>query len=436
MSWQVVLFGGLASVLTLLMTGLPVFVVFLILNVTGVYLFFGSSGFSMLVDSMYATATFSSLPAVPLFIIMGEILFGCGAMDAVFKSLDDLVGRVRGRQYVLSLLASAVIGALSGAAMAVAGLLGRSLLPAMIRRGYNKKLTLGTVLGGASLDPIIPPSNLAVLIAALADVSTSGMLIGGIIPGLILMIVFIIYALVRVSLDPSLAPDASLEVDPGAKSPWYLSIGRLLPCGVVFFLVMGLIMLGVATPTEAAATGVAGALIAGLIYRGLSWKLIREALMTATTVTSTLLVVMCAAAMFSQLLAFSRGTQEIVNLVQQLSVGPNLMLLMMLGLPFVLFMFLDQVALMMILIPVYQPLLKHYGFDPIWFWTMFLMVVTSGGLSPPFGYLLFALKSAVPDISLTEIYSAAWPFLWLLCIGILVVALFPQTVLFLPGLFR
>ena len=436
MSWQVVLFGGLASVLALLVTGLPVFVVFLILNVTGVFLFFGSSGFSMLVDSMYATATFSSLPAVPLFIIMGEILFGCGAMDAVFKSLDDLVGRVRGRQYVLSLLASAVIGALSGAAMAVAGLLGRSLLPAMIKRGYNKKLTLGTVLGGASLDPIIPPSNLAVLIAALADVSTSGMLIGGIIPGLILMVVFIIYTLVRVSLDPSLAPDVSLEVDLGAKSPWYLSIARLLPCAVVFFMVMGLIMLGVATPTEAAATGVAGALIAGLIYRGLSWKLIQQALMTATTVSSTLLVVMCAAAMFSQLLAFSRGTQEIVNLAQQLLVGPNLMLVMMLGLPFVLFMFLDQVALMMILIPVYQPLLKHYGFDPIWFWTMFLMVVTSGGLSPPFGYLLFALKSAVPDISLTEIYAAAWPFLWLLCIGILVVALFPQTVLFLPGLFR
>ena len=422
--------------LALLVTGLPVFVVFLILNVTGVFLFFGSSGFSMLVDSMYATATFSSLPAVPLFIIMGEILFGCGAMDAVFKSLDDLVGRVRGRQYVLSLLASAVIGALSGAAMAVAGLLGRSLLPAMIKRGYNKKLTLGTVLGGASLDPIIPPSNLAVLIAALADVSTSGMLIGGIIPGLILMVVFIIYTLVRVSLDPSLAPDVSLEVDLGAKSPWYLSIARLLPCAVVFFMVMGLIMLGVATPTEAAATGVAGALIAGLIYRGLSWKLIQQALMTATTVSSTLLVVMCAAAMFSQLLAFSRGTQEIVNLAQQLLVGPNLMLVMMLGLPFVLFMFLDQVALMMILIPVYQPLLKHYGFDPIWFWTMFLMVVTSGGLSPPFGYLLFALKSAVPDISLTEIYAAAWPFLWLLCIGILVVALFPQTVLFLPGLFR
>jgi tripartite ATP-independent transporter DctM subunit len=434
MSWEIALFGGVAAVLVLLLLGFPVFVVFLLLNLAGVYLFFGSSGFTLLANSIYATATFSSLPAVPLFIIMGEVLFRCGAMDALFRSLDELIGRIRGRQYVLSLIASAIIGALSGAAMAVAGLLGRTLLPAMLKRGYDKKLTLGTILGGASLDPIIPPSSLAVLIAALAEVSTSGMLIGGIVPGLMLMGIFIGYVLVRVSLNPALAPDARIELAQKAPPrPWYVSIASILPCAVVFFLVMGFIMLGIATPTESAATGVAGALIAAAIYRGLSLSIVAQSLRSAIVVTSLLLVVMSAAAMFSQLMAFSGSTQKIADLMKDLPLAPPVMLFLMMALPFILFMFLDQLALMMILVPIYQPMIKHYGFDSLWFWTMFLMNVTAGGLSPPFGYTLFALKSAAENTSLEEIYSSAWPFLWLLVLGIVLVALFPQTVLYLPS---
>jgi TRAP-type mannitol/chloroaromatic compound transport system permease large subunit len=203
---------------------------------------------------------------------------------------------------------------------------------------------------------------------------------------------------------------------------------------VVFFLVMGFIMLGIATPTEAAATGVAGALVAAAIYRGLRWSVIVQSLVSAITVTSLLLVVMSSAGMFSQLLAFSGATQKIGDVVTHLAVSGPIMLLIMLGLPFVLFMFFDQLALMMILIPIYQPMLKLYGFDAIWFWTLFLMVVTSGGLSPPFGYTLFALKSAAQNTSLEEIYASAWPFVWLFCVGMAIVALFPQTVLFLPGL--
>jgi tripartite ATP-independent transporter DctM subunit len=434
MSWEIALFGGVAAVLVLLLLGFPVFVVFLVLNLAGVYLFFGSSGSTLLANSIYATATFSSLPAVPLFIIMGEVLFRCGAMDALFRSLDELIGRIRGRQYVLSLIASAIIGALSGAAMAVAGLLGRTLLPAMLKRGYDKKLTLGTILGGASLDPIIPPSSLAVLIAALAEVSTSGMLIGGIVPGFMLMGIFIGYTLVRVSLNPALAPDARIELAQNAPPrPWHVSVASILPCAVVFFLVMGFIMLGIATPTESAATGVAGALIAAAIYRGLSWNIVAQSLRSAIVVTSLLLVVMSAAAMFSQLMAFSGSTQMIADLIKDLPLAPPVMLFLMMALPFILFMFLDQLALMMVLVPIYQPMIKHYGFDPLWFWTMFLMNVTAGGLSPPFGYTLFALKSAAENISLEEIYSSAWPFLWLLVLGIVLVALFPQTVLYLPS---
>ena len=179
MTWWAVLSGGAGLLLVLLFLGVPVFVAFLILNVASVLVILGPSGFGMFANSIYATGTNSTLAAVPLFILMGEILFRSGAMEVLFDSMDRLVGRIRGRQYVLCILLSAILGALSGAAMAVAGLLGRSLFPTMRRRGYDLHLSAGTILAGASLDPIIPPSVLAIIIATIAQISTSKLLVAG-----------------------------------------------------------------------------------------------------------------------------------------------------------------------------------------------------------------------------------------------------------------
>src|SRR5690606_6355105 len=191
----------------LLFLGVPIFVSFLILNVVGVLVLIGPAGFGMFANSIYATATNSELAAVPLFILMGELLFRSGAMEVLLDSLDRLVGKIRGRQYVLCVVLSAIIGALSGAAMAVAGLLGRSLYPTMRRRGYDVHLSTGSILGGASLDPIIPPSVLAIIIASLAKVSTGQLLIAGFLPGILLTALFLVYILIRVKLNPSLAPE-------------------------------------------------------------------------------------------------------------------------------------------------------------------------------------------------------------------------------------
>ena len=199
-------------------------------------------------------------------------------------------------------------------------------------------------------------------------------------------------------------------------------------------MVMGLIMFGVATPTEAAATGVFGALIVSLIYGRFSARMIWESLIAAVTVSGLLLVIMCCAVMFSQLLTFTGATRAIAELVAQANLAPTAMLFLMMALPFVLFMFLDQLALMLVLIPIYNPLLKLYAFDPIWFWTLFLIVATVGGLTPPFGYVLFALKSAAPTLPITEIYRASWPFVWLIVLGMVILVIFPGMVTVLPNL--
>ena len=437
MTWWVALSSGIGLLLMLLFLGIPVFVAFLILNVAGILMLMGPAGFGLFANSIYTTATITALATVPLFIVMGEILFRSGAMEAVFDSLDRLIGRIRGRQYVLCILLSAILGALSGAAMAVAGLLGRSLLPEMLRRGYNRRLSAGVILAGACLDPIIPPSVLAILIATLAEISTASLLIAGIIPGLLLMCLFLIYVLYRVWRDPSLAPDLSTDLADGKSTTSIMvALLRLIPCAFVFLMVMGLIMFGVATPTEAAATGVFGAIVVAVIYGKFSLRMIWESLAAAATVSGLLLVIMCCAVMFSQLLTFTGATRAVAELVAQANLPPIAMLFLMMALPFVLFMFLDQLALMLVLIPIYQPLLKLYAFDPIWFWTLFLIVATVGGLTPPFGYVLFALKSAAPQLPTTEIYRASWPFVWLIVLGMAILVLFPDLVTVLPNLTR
>lgn len=435
MTWWIVLTGGIGMLLALLFLGLPIFVSFLLLNVAGLLYLIGPQGFGMFANSIFTTANIAELAAVPLFILMGELLFRSGAMEVVLDSLDRLVGRIRGRQYVLCIVLSAILGALSGAAMAVAGLLGRSLFPTMRKRGYDLHMSAGTLLGGASLDPIIPPSVLAIIIATLAKVSTGQMLIAGIMPGLMLTGMFLIYVFIRLRLNPALAPDLSADLtDESTRGSALVAFLKLLPVSVIFFLVVGLIMLGVATPTESAATGVIGALALARYYGGLSPRMIRECLYSAATVTGMLLIVMCCAAMFSQLLTFSGAVRQLGETVLELSLPPTAMLFVMLAVPFVLFLFLDATSILMVLIPIYLPILAVYGFDPIWFWTLILVVATVGALSPPFGYTLFAFKSAVPDMPMRDIFKAAWPYVWIITFGIALMAMFPRIVTFLPDL--
>jgi tripartite ATP-independent transporter DctM subunit len=214
MEWYWTLTIGIVLLVALFMTGAPIFLAFLIIIVSGVVMLLGNSAFGMVVNSIYETGTTASLGTVPLFILLGEILFRSGCMEVLLNSIDKLVGRVRGRQYILSISLSTVLGALSGSAIAVGAMLGRSLLPIMRGRGYDTKLSIGTILAGACLAPIIPPSILAIIVGTLADVSIASLLIAGVIPGIFLAGLFIAACLIKVRLNPSLAP----VEDEGEKS--------------------------------------------------------------------------------------------------------------------------------------------------------------------------------------------------------------------------
>ena len=435
MVWWGTLSGGLALLLGAFMTGAPIFIAFLVINIAGVLIVLGQPGFGMVANSIFETTNIAALSAVPLFILMGELLFRSGSIDILFDSVDKLVGKVRGRQYVLCIVLSTIFGALSGAAMGVAAMMARTLYPGMIERKYDSRLSTGAILAGASLAPIIPPSVLVIIIGTLADVSIAGLLIAGIVPGLLLSSMFLIYIFARVRANPELAPYGDSDTAPKVTT-WEMVVAvlRVLPFAIIIFCVMGFILLGIATPSESAATGVLGALLTAIYYRKLNWQMISESVTSAAFITSMILVIMASSKMFSQLLAFTGSTRELTTLIVTLNFEPYVMLFIMMLIPFILCMFIDQIALMLVVIPIYQPLLGTLGFDPIWFWLIMLLNVTVGGITPPFGYTMFAFKGSAPHVPLKDIFNATWPFVGIFLVGMIVIAAFPPLATWLPGL--
>lgn len=428
------LLTGMAVLLGFMVLGLPVFAAFMLTNLIAVVVMLGPAGYGMFVNSFYETATTLSLVTVPMFILMGEILFRSNAVEVLLRSIDTLVGRVRGRQYVLAVLLATIFSTLSGAAMGVAAMLGRSLLPAMLARGYDPKLSVGNILAGASLAPLIPPSVLVIIIGTLAGVSIAGLLVAGILPGLMYAGLFLLYTMLAITTNPRLAPsdDANRNRPSGKEVAWALL--RVLPFSIVIVMVMGLILLGVATPTEAGAMGVVGALLTAAIYRRLTLKLIGQSLAASAAISTMILIIMASSKLFSQLLAFSGGATALTQMIAGLDLPPWLLLIVLMALPFVLCMFMDQIALMLIMIPIYTPIIAVVGFDPLWFWLLFLINITVGGMTPPFGYTLFAVKSAWCEGPLTTVFAAAWPFVGLFLLGLVILAIFPGIVTFLPSL--
>ena len=435
MDWYVTLLAGIAILFALFLSGAPIFLAFLFAILTGVYFIIGPFGFPMVANSILDTVSITSLASIPLFILMGEFLFRSGTMDVLFDSIDKLVGRVKGRQYVLVVVLSAVFGALSGVAMAVAAMLGRAIMPGMVARGYDRNIAAGLIVSGASLAPIIPPSLLAIIVGSIADVSIAKLLIAGVIPGLLLGGIFLIYVFIRIAINPKLAP-ANSDSEQGdvtsGEMAWALI--RILPFAIVIFTVMGFILMGIATPSESAATGVVGALITAAIYQNLSFRMIWNSVMASITVSAMILAIMAMSKMFTQLLAFTGATSELVELVANLGYGPLTMLIIMLAVPFVLCMFIDTIAVILLTIPIYQPVVDAMGFDPVWFWLLFLINITLGAITPPFGYTLFAFKAVVPDMSISDVYKATWPFVILFLIGIAVIIAVPGIAIWLPNL--
>lgn len=433
MEWWLVLVVTILVLMVLFASGLPVAFGFLTFNIIGAMVWMGGeSGLRLLTTSIFSNiATFVYI-AVPMFVLMGEVLFQTGLAGMMIDHLGKWVGRIPGSLSVLAILSGTVFAMMSGSAISGVALLGSTLVPEMKRRGYSTQMSIGPILGAGSLAVLIPPSIFAVLLAALARISVGKLLIAGIIPGLVLASLFLLYILIRARLQPNLAPTfAPARVSWGEKGK---SLALMLPMGLLIFLVLGLMFLGVAAPSEASALGAVGAVILTLAYRKLNWLAVKKSMIGTLIVTGMVFMILANSETFSQILAFTGATGALVTLATGLSVSGIMVIIIMQLLLLVLGCFIDAVSIMMITVPIFFPVILALGFDPIWFGALMVVNLELGTITPPFGMALFTMKGVSPDVSTGEIWRAGAPF-FLLGVALLVLILVvPSIATWLPGL--
>jgi len=434
LEWWLVLLIIFSCFILLMLTGLPVAFAFMTINLIGVFFLWGGMiGLQQLILSIFESVTFFALLPVPLFLLMGEVLFHSGMGTRMLDALDTSMGRLPGRLSLVAVAGGVLIAVLCGNTWASTAMLGSMLVPDMRKRGYKKPMALGPILGGGALAIIIPPSGMAVVLATLAGVSVGGLLIAGIVPGLIMAIFFSVYIIGRCILQPHMAP--AYAISRLSFSDKYLPvIKNVLPLGVIVFAVIGLMLMGFATPSESAAFGVLATFACALFFKSLNWPVIKNAFTSTMRTTTMILMIFCGSTAFSQLLSFSGATKGMVNLAVNLPIAPVALLLCMMLLVMFLGMFMEQMSILMITLPIFMPVCKALGWDPLWFGLMLLINMSIANLSPPFGIELFVMKGvSPPDTTMGDIYRASVPFIIMEALVILLVILAPPIATWLPG---
>jgi tripartite ATP-independent transporter DctM subunit len=437
MDWLAILLSVFGSLLLLLATGFPVVLAFILITFSSLYVLQGGNG-AALQQNILAMETslqsFTLLP-VPLFILMGELLWQSNIASNALGAIDKWLGRVPGRLSLLTVLSGTVFSALSGSTMANTAILGKLLLPDMHRRGYHPTMSMGPIMGSGALAMLIPPSALAVVYATIAQISIGALLMALILPGLLLAASYVAYIVIRCYFNPKLAPPDENLVQVDRKQALRELLIYVAPLSLIVFCVIGVIFLGVATPTESAALGALSSLVLAAAYRGLTWKGFASAIEGTVQISAMVLIIIAAAIGFSQLLAFSGASKGLLDYVVALSAEPTTVILLLMLLILILGCFMEQIAIMSVTLPIFAPLLKLLGIEPIWFAVMMLINLEIGLMHPPFGLLLFVMKGvAPPEVRMTTIYLAAVPYLVINLLMIALILLVPKTALFLPSL--
>jgi tripartite ATP-independent transporter DctM subunit len=437
MPWYEAFALMIGAVLVLMMMGLPVALAFIAANIVGAVAFLGGErGVAQLINNSSSALTSFALVPVPLFLLMGELFFHTGLASRVFDAIDKLMGRVPARLSFVTVAGGTAFAALSGSSMASTAMLGSLMVPEMARRGYARVMSIGPILGVGGLAMLIPPSALAVLLGTLARIDVGQLLIAGVVPGLILAGLYALLILVLVKAAPRLAPAYDVAPAP-LLTKLRLLATDILPMGFVVFLVVGLILLGWATPSEAAAFGAVGVMILAAAFRCLTWPALVRSIEGALKVTVMAFLIVLGSATFSQILAFSGASAGMLGWATGFDLSPLAMLLMMFGVLLVLGMFMDQLSMMLITVPIFFPLAQSYGFDLIWFGVIVLLALEISFTTPPFGLLLFVMRGvAPPGTTMAQICLAAIPFM--ACAFLLVALLIwePRLALFLGELGR
>lgn len=437
MDWLLSL-GLLLGLLTLLLAlGLPVAFAFLGVNVVGAWVFLGGeAGLAQLARNAVGSVSNFSLTPIPLFVLMGEVLFHTGVAFRAIEAIERLIAKVPGRLSIVAVVGGTTFAALSGSTIANTAMLGSVLLPEQLRRGYHPSIAMGPIMAVGGIAMLIPPSALAVLLGSLAGVSIAELLIGGIVPGVMMGLLFLGYVVLRCWLNPGLAPAYDLPPLHGWPR-WRPLFVHVLPLFGIFLLVVGSMLGGWATPTESAAFGAVASVLAAVAYGALTPANLMRALTETAKLTVMILFIIVGSTTFSQILAFSGATGGFLAAMAAYEWSP---LALVLGMQMVLLFlgcFVDQISMIMITLPFFMPLAAAAGIDPLWLGLLMLISMEISFITPPFGLLLFVMQGVAPKgTPITAVYRAALPFLALELVVLGLLIALPDLATWLPAQIR
>ncbi len=477
MEWYSALILLLGTVCILMFMGLPVALAFFAANVVGTALFIsGDIGLVLMPMEFHNAIKFTLVP-IALFLLMGEILLQTGVAFKAIGAIDRMIARIPGRLSVVSVVGGTVFSSLSGSTIANTAILGSVLLPDMMKRGYKPEIAMGPIMAVGGIAMLIPPSALAVLLASLAEQSVAQLLIAGIVPGILMAVLFFAYVIGRCIIDPSLAPayepdeeglesPVTIEINWRKRQLWHASydgmmkrwINRMLPfilyilpLGIIFVVVVGSIFFKIAAPTEAAAMGALASLAACYFFRlfknvvrisgidgaDFGVKEIWKALMETAKINTMILFIIAGSLVFSQALANSGATDGLLRQVTSLDLSPLGVVIIMMGVLLFLGAFMDQVSMMLLTLPFFllgsTSLQAIFNIDVIWLMVLMLITMEISLLTPPFGLLLYVMKGVAPfNVTLGQIVRSALPFIVIEVAVLILLIAFPEVATWLP----
>ena len=422
-----------SSMLFFMLIGTPLAWALLISGVGSAYFMWGPAGLELLVNSAFSAMDNFLLVSLPLFIFMGLVLQRSGITDDLFSMIQKLLGGIPGGLGIGTVIICALIAAMAGVSGAATVSLGIIALPAMLKRGYDKKLVTGTIMAGGALGFLIPPSILMIVYAFLARESVGKLFAAGMMPGVMLALIYIAYVLIRCRIQPSLGPAIAKE-DRGDLFEKLRSLKHLIMPGLLIVTVLGCIIMGITTPSEASAIGAGGALLIAALHGRVNREMMNDVLLSTTRLMGMLMWIALVAVFFSKVYTGLGAGMLVAEFIEDSSLSPTLVLLSMVLCFFVLGMFLDDFAIMFITIPLFVPIVRELGYDTTWFAVLFILSMQSAYLTPPFGFNLFYMRSvAPPSITIMDIYKSALPFVALQIGGLALVFMYPEIALWLPN---
>lgn len=397
----------------------------------------GPSVFYIFMNRIWGTMDNYVLLAIPLFIFMAQLLDRSGVAEDLFEALRYLMGQTKGGIALAVIAVSTVFAACTGIIGASVVTMGLLAIPMMRKYGYDEELSYGAICAGGTLGILIPPSIMLVIMASQATLSVGKLFAGAVFPGFILSALYMGYIAIRCSLKPELGPPISREERAGVTNAQVamMVLKSLVPPMILILGVLGSIFFGVATPTEASGVGAFLAFLMVIAYRKFSWQGFYEAVMQTAKTTTMVIMILCGATCFTGVFLGIGGGDVVTSFVMGLGLGKWGTFWVMMAIVFLLGMFIDWIGIVLICFPLFLPIAKQLGFDPIWFVIMMAVNLQASFLTPPFGYALFYIKGVDPEgIDIRKVYKGIIPFVILMVIGLLICASFPGAIMWLPNL--